>query len=208
MVRNRNAAFRRSSGTRAARDSARAPGAGVLAPLERPRGRSHNAPKCREGGRTPSLGVPRSSVAPLSPAIAEMRGRQGMAARPVLTLGLGLSTDMRIGSKRAGSQPPGVLDAVGTPVTGEGERGRIPRVVRRVLHATRRQQVRAEVRGGQRATQPQFRTRLRCAVTFFHDLSHLSHSLLWFFLMAISYWICRSCMWLDHHHLHCTKLSL
>ncbi|KAH8977166.1 kinase-like domain-containing protein [Lactarius hatsudake] len=81
----------------------------ALAPLERPRGRSHNAPKCREGGRTPSLGVPRSrssSVAPLSPAIAEMRGRQGMAARPVLTLGLGLSTDVGLGSKRAGSQPP------------------------------------------------------------------------------------------------------
>ncbi|KAI9443014.1 kinase-like domain-containing protein [Lactarius indigo] len=81
----------------------------ALALLERPRGRSHNAPKCHEGGQTPSLGVPRSrssSVAPLSPASAEMRGRQGIAPRPLLTLGLGLSTDTRLGSKRAGSQPP------------------------------------------------------------------------------------------------------
>ncbi len=81
----------------------------ALALIERPRGRSYHAAKCREGGRTPSLGAPRSrssSVAPLSPASAEMRGRQGVGARPVPIIGLGLSTDARLGSKRAGSQPP------------------------------------------------------------------------------------------------------
>jgi len=36
-----------------------------------------------------------------------MRGRQGVAARPVpALLGLGLSTNARQGLKRAGSQPP------------------------------------------------------------------------------------------------------
>jgi hypothetical protein len=71
----------------------------ALALVECSRGRSHHAAKCREGGRTPSVGAPRSrssSVAPLSPASAEMRGRQGVAARPVpALLGLGLSTDAR-----------------------------------------------------------------------------------------------------------------
>lgn len=74
------------------------------------RGRSHNAAKRREGGWTPSVGVPRSrssSVAPLSPARMEMRGRQRVAERPVpALLGLGLNTDVRPSSKRAGSQPP------------------------------------------------------------------------------------------------------
>ena len=74
------------------------------------RGRSNHAAKRREGGRTPSVGVPRSrssSVAPISPESAEMRGRQGVAARPLpALLGLGLNTDVRPGSKRAGSQPP------------------------------------------------------------------------------------------------------
>ncbi|KAH9073384.1 hypothetical protein EDB83DRAFT_69340 [Lactarius deliciosus] len=101
-------------------------------------------------------------------------------ARPVLTLGLGLNADMRIGSKRAGSQPPGALDAVGAPVTGEGQRGRIPRDVCRVLHATRRRRVRAEVRSSQRATRPQFRTRLRCTVMFMIYLHLSHHSLPWF----------------------------
>lgn len=82
-----------------------------LALVECRRGRSHHAAKkSREGGRTPSVGAPRSrssSVAPLSPAIAEMRGRQGVGARPVpALLGLGLSTDAHRASKRAGSQPP------------------------------------------------------------------------------------------------------
>ncbi|KAH9073387.1 hypothetical protein EDB83DRAFT_2356964 [Lactarius deliciosus] len=106
MVRNRNAAFHRPSGTRAAGDPARAPGAGARAPRAPPRPKSQRPKMPRGRPDTVTLGVPRLSVAPLSPAIAEMRGRQGMAARPVLTLGLGLSTDMRIGSKRAGSQPP------------------------------------------------------------------------------------------------------
>jgi hypothetical protein len=78
-----------------------------LALVECPRGRSHHAAKRRE---EPSMGALRSrssSVAPLSPASAEMRGRQGIAARPVpALLGLGLSIDARRGSKRAGSQPP------------------------------------------------------------------------------------------------------
>ncbi|KAF8272619.1 hypothetical protein EI94DRAFT_1717955 [Lactarius quietus] len=73
--------------------------------FERSRGRTHHAAK-----RSPSVGVPRSrssSAAPLSPASSEMRGRQGVAERPVpAMLGLGLNTDSRSGSKRAGSQPP------------------------------------------------------------------------------------------------------
>ena len=82
----------------------------ALALVDCSRGRSPHAAKRREGGRAPSVGAPRSrssSVAPLSPACAEMRGRQGVAARPMpVLLGLGLNTDARRGSKRSGSQPP------------------------------------------------------------------------------------------------------
>lgn len=83
--------------------------ASALALVEYPRGRSHHAAKYRDGGRTPSMRAPRSrssSMAPLSPVSAEMRGRQGLAARSIPALGLCLSTDARQGSKRAGSQPP------------------------------------------------------------------------------------------------------
>jgi MAP/microtubule affinity-regulating kinase len=72
--------------------------------LEHSRGR--RAAKGSDSGWRSSLGPARSSspsVAPISPASAEMRGRQGMDAPPLLPLGLGLSSAR---PKRAGSQPP------------------------------------------------------------------------------------------------------
>ena len=56
---------------------------------------------------------------------------------------------------------------MGTPVPSEGERGCVPRIVRRVLHATRRRRVRVELWGSRCATQPQFWTRLNCTGTFY-----------------------------------------
>ncbi|KAH9175666.1 hypothetical protein EDB89DRAFT_328533 [Lactarius sanguifluus] len=223
MVRNRNAAFHRPSGTRAAGDPACAPGTGARTPRAPPRPKSQRAKMPR--GR-PHTVTGCSALAQLERG-ASIAGDRGDAR----TTGHGCEarTHIRARPERRhayrlearGQSAPGTLDAVGVPVTGEGERRRIPCVVCRVLRATRRRQVRAEVRGSQRATRPQFRTRLRCTVTFMIYL-HLSHHSLFLgsrfsnggflivglSLMYVSSHHCVHIDRLDYHHLRCTKLSL